>query len=97
LGRPEPGATVLDIGCGQGEFALHLQRLYPELAVWGVEYSAEGVTRGRARAAAEGLAVQFRQVDLLQPTVRDADQPPATAAVSSEVLKHVHVLQYLRA
>jgi len=89
LGRPHAGSVVLDIGCGQGEFALHLQRLYPDLAVWGVEYSAEGVARGQARAAAEGLPVQFRQVDLLQPTVRGAEQPAATAAVCSEVLEHV--------
>ena len=45
LGRPPAGSTVLDIGCGQGEFALHLQRSHPDLAVWGVEYSAAGVAR----------------------------------------------------
>jgi len=89
MGRPPLGATVLDIGCGQGEFALDLQRRYPDLAIWGVEYSAEGVARGRSRAEAEGLKVQFRQVDLLQPTALGADQPPATTAVCSEVLEHV--------
>jgi SAM-dependent methyltransferase len=89
LGRPQHGSTVLDIGCGQGEFALHLQRLYPDLAIWGVEYSAEGVVRGQRRAAAEGLAVQFRQADLLQPTALAVGQPAATSAVCSEVLEHV--------
>ena len=42
LGRPPAGATVLDIGSGQGQFALRLQAMYPDLAVWGVDNSAEG-------------------------------------------------------
>ena len=28
LGRPPAGATVLDIGSGQGEFAIHLRETY---------------------------------------------------------------------
>jgi SAM-dependent methyltransferase len=89
LGRPPAGATVLDIGSGQGEFATYLQTAYPDLRVWGVEYSAEGVARSRARAQSEGLAAEFRQVDLLQPTTLADGQPPATFAVCSEVLEHV--------
>jgi SAM-dependent methyltransferase len=89
LGRPAAGSTVLDIGSGQGEFAIHLQKLYPELAIWGVEYSASGVERSQARADADGLKTTFRQVDLLQPTSLPADQPAATSAICSEVLEHV--------
>ena len=51
LGRPPAGATVVDIGSGQGEFALDLQRRYPDLDIWGVEYSAAGVARGCAGCA----------------------------------------------
>jgi SAM-dependent methyltransferase len=90
LGRPAAGSIVLDIGSGQGEFALHLQRLYPDLSVWGVEYSALGVQRSQGVADAEGLGVRFRQVDLLQPTALPADQPAATSAICSEVLEHVN-------
>jgi len=89
LGRPPAGATVLDIGSGQGQFALRLQAMYPDLAVWGVDYSREGVARGRELAAQQGSAAEFRQVDLLQPTVRADGQPMATHAVCSEVLEHV--------
>ena len=89
LGRPEAGSTVLDIGSGQGEFAVHLKQLYPDLSVWGVEYSALGVDRSRALAAAAGVPIEFRQVDLLRPTILPTDQPAATAAVCSEVLEHV--------
>jgi SAM-dependent methyltransferase len=89
LGRPPAGSTVLDIGSGQGQFALRLQGRYPDVAVWGVEYSAEGVARSRTHAAQRGSAAQFRQVDLLQPTAVADGQSPATHAVCSEVMEHV--------
>jgi SAM-dependent methyltransferase len=89
LGRPPGGSTVLDIGSGQGQFALRLQAMYPDLAVWGVDYSREGVVRSREHAAQRCSAAEFRQVDLLHHTALADGQPPATHAVCSEVLEHV--------
>jgi 2-polyprenyl-3-methyl-5-hydroxy-6-metoxy-1,4-benzoquinol methylase len=89
LGRPPTGSTVLDIGSGQGEFALHYQRAFPDLLVSGVEYSSAGVERARAHAAKEGSAVRFWQADLLTPTELPPGQQPATFAICSEVLEHV--------
>ena len=89
LGRPPARATMLDIGSGQGQFALRLQELYPDVAMWGVDNSAEGVARSRQHAARRGSAAKFRQVDLLQPTTLADGQPPAAYAVCSEVLEHV--------
>jgi 2-polyprenyl-3-methyl-5-hydroxy-6-metoxy-1,4-benzoquinol methylase len=89
LGRPPAGAAVLDIGSGQGEFAIHLREMYPDLAVWGVEYSSAGVERSRAAAAARGAKVSFTQLDLLQPVTLGPGQPAADCAVCSEVLEHV--------
>jgi SAM-dependent methyltransferase len=89
LGRPQAGATVLDIGSGQGNLAIHLRETYPDVAVWGVEHSATGVERGRAAAAAHGVEVSFTQLDLLQPVTLDPGQPAAAYAVCSEVLEHV--------
>jgi SAM-dependent methyltransferase len=89
LRRPPAGSTVLDIGSGQGQLALRLQTLYPDVAVWGVDYSAHGIGRSRELAAQRGCAAKFRQVDLLQPTTLADGQPPATYAVCSEVLEHV--------
>ena len=89
LGRPPAGSTVLDIGSGQGQFALRLQALYPDVSVWGVENSAAGVALSREHAAQRGSAATFRQVDLLQPAKPAEGQPPATHAVCSEVLEHV--------
>jgi SAM-dependent methyltransferase len=89
LGDLPAGSTFLDIGSGQGEFALHFQRLRPDVAVWGVEYSAEGVNRGQKLAVAEGLGAQFRQLDLLKPAALTDGQPAASYALCSEVLEHV--------
>lgn len=89
LTRPLAGSVVLDIGSGQGEFAVYLKRLYPDLTIWGAEYSARGVELGRVTAKASGLDVKFRQADLLQPVTLEAGQPPAQYAVCSEVLEHV--------
>lgn len=89
LGRPPPGSTVLDIGSGQGELAIHLATIYPDVNVWGVEYSKAGVHRSRAAAAESGLGVHFTQCNLLEPVRPDPDRPPATHAVCSEVLEHV--------
>jgi len=89
LGVLPVGATLLDIGCGQGELAIFLRETYPDVAVWGVDYSAAGVQRGRAAAAARGADVTFVQRDLLQPVALAAGQPAAQYAVCSEVLEHV--------
>jgi len=89
LGRPPAGATVLDIGSGQGEFAIHLRETYPDLVVCGVEYSAAGVERSRAAAAERRADVSFTQLDLMQPVTLQPGRPAAGYAVCSEVLEHV--------
>lgn len=89
LGRPPAGSTVLDIGSGQGQFALWLQRMFPDITVWGVEYSATGVERSRRMAEREDVPASFRQADLLRPVRLAHGQEPATFAVCSEVLEHV--------
>ena len=90
LGPLPEGAVVLDIGSGQGQFAVDLQAANPQASVFGVEYSAEGVRRG-ARRSPSGTACRrtFYERNLLEPVARDPQQPPATHAVCSEVLEHV--------
>jgi len=96
LGRLADGAKVLDIGSGQGELAAILRLHYPRVAIWGVEYSAEGVRRATAMAEAQHLAIRFSCRDLLKSEeVRSSERAWATHAVCSEVLEHVdepHVL-----
>jgi len=42
LGRPPAGSTVLDIGSGQGQFALRLQEMYPDVVMWASTSAQKG-------------------------------------------------------
>lgn len=58
---PRPGMSVLDIGCGTGNYSLALARL--GLNVTGVDISAAMLARAREKAGLEGLKVEFIQAD----------------------------------
>jgi SAM-dependent methyltransferase len=89
LGELPHDAVLLDIGCGQGQFALDYAADQPQVRVRGVEYSAEGVRRARESARERGLDVVFEERDLLQPVAPPPAADLATYAVCSEVLEHV--------
>jgi SAM-dependent methyltransferase len=79
-------ARVLDIGSGQGDFAVELLRRHPGTELLGLEVSEAGVEI----AARKAPAASFVQRDLLQAGDPPADQREwATHAVCSEVLEHV--------
>jgi 2-polyprenyl-3-methyl-5-hydroxy-6-metoxy-1,4-benzoquinol methylase len=90
LGRPGPGARILDIGSGQGELILRLSERFPDAECRGIEYSESGVHRSRRMAAQLGVPVRFTQRDLLHAAdVDSSDQAWASHALCSEVLEHV--------
>ena len=57
----QAGQRVLDVACGNGNAALAAARCGCE--VTGIDYVPELLERGRARAAAEGLEVEFAEGD----------------------------------
>lgn len=57
----EPGTTVLDVGCGAGQIAIPMARA--GVHVTGIDIATNLVADARARAAEEGLTVQFDEGD----------------------------------
>jgi 23S rRNA (uracil1939-C5)-methyltransferase len=90
---PSPGAHVLDLFSGLGNFALPIARL--GAAVTGIEGSAALVERARENARANGLAAAFAVGDLfdaafcarLPPSDAVLVDPPREGAI--EVVKAI--------
>lgn len=54
---------LVDLGCGWGELLLRAAARAPGLRVTGVDTDVTGLGRGRAAAAARGLAADFTEAD----------------------------------
>ena len=96
LGRARAPVRVLELGSGQGDFALELLRRYPGIELVGLDRSQTGVAISQRKAP----AAAFFMCDLEQPFGLAARFSGwATHAVCSEVLEHVGdpaiVLQHL--
>lgn len=67
LGRPRPGSSLLDAGCGRGGSSLLLAERYPALAVRGVTLSGYQASAARIAARARGLSgrVRFSKASML--------------------------------
>ncbi|MEO3862738.1 methyltransferase domain-containing protein [Acrocarpospora sp. B8E8] len=63
--QAEPGARVLDLGCGLGASSITLARAYPRVQVHGVDLDKTSVEEAQLAAAAAGVAdrVTFEQGD----------------------------------
>jgi SAM-dependent methyltransferase len=59
--EPRPGARVLDVATGTGHVAIAAARRFGDVV--GIDYVPALVATARRRAAAEGLAVDFREAD----------------------------------
>ncbi|HHW44329.1 methyltransferase domain-containing protein [Desulfofundulus thermobenzoicus] len=67
--EPRPGMSVLDIGCGTGNYSLELARR--GLKVTGLDISPGMLAKAAARAQVEGLPVEFVLGDAGQLPFRD--------------------------
>lgn len=66
--------TVLDIGCGWGEFMLRLLEAIPAATGIGIDRNEEDIVRGRANAATRGLTDRVR---FIQESAVDTGHGPA--------------------
>ncbi len=83
--RLDASATVIDMGCGTGAFALHAARCYR--TVYAVDVSRAMLGRARRKAKRAGLGnIVFRHGGFL--TYEHAD-PPTDAVVSVAALHHL--------
>ncbi len=57
----QPGATVLDVGCGPGLYCTRLARR--GLRVTGVDFSATALNYARTQAERDGLSIEYRLAD----------------------------------
>lgn len=65
------GARVLDAGCGTGVLAMDLARRGAEVVA--IDLSPTLVDHARERAVAEGLTIDFRSGDMLDPALGSFD------------------------
>lgn len=59
-------ASVLDLGCGRGDFLRHLRRKYPELSLVGLDISSQDLQDGIQFVQGDVLSLEFpRQFDVV--------------------------------
>lgn len=62
-------ARILDIGAGSGCIALALKKAFPKAEVTGIDASADAIATAERNARANGLAVDWKCIDILDPAV----------------------------
>lgn len=55
----QPGYRVLDIGCGTGTLAILSKRLYPDVAIVGIDPDPKALARARRKASRAAISIQF--------------------------------------
>lgn len=69
LYSPQPGAIILDAGCGTGNFSIKLAQA--ECVVTGIDISADMLALARNKADQLGFAIDFQEMDMNSITYPD--------------------------
>lgn len=80
------GKSVLEIGCGRGDFAIWLAGKYENSTVTGVDFSESAIATARERAASAKSGAQFKVEDAEALSFGDAS---FDYVVSCECMEHV--------
>jgi len=86
-------ARIVDLGCGFGKSTWPLKRAFPRAEVIGVDLAAPCLALACARAAAQGLAIRFRQADAANTGLETG----SAGLVTATMLIHELPLQALAA
>jgi 2-polyprenyl-3-methyl-5-hydroxy-6-metoxy-1,4-benzoquinol methylase len=82
--QPTKGMRLIELGCGSGRVLTYVKILFPELEVWGVDYSAAGIEYAKKTYGSYGVIFKHTsaQDTALKPRYFDF-------VVSSHVIEHV--------
>jgi len=71
---PQPGETIVDVGCGTGSFAIMLKKAFPATSVIAIDPDAEVLHLATAKASRAGVVIDWRQgfADMLADDLAEA-------------------------
>lgn len=78
------GMRLIELGSGSGRPLTYLKSLFPELEVWGVDYSEHGVKYAKASYGKKG--VKFKHVPAQDTSLKDGY---FDFVISSHVIEHI--------
>lgn len=70
---PQPGETIVDVGCGTGSFAVMLKKEHPHVTIVGVDPDTEALAIARAKADAARVDIVWEQGFARDVAGRSAD------------------------
>lgn len=85
LFKPEKGSKILDIGCGTGNFSIKLEKM--GFKVVGIDISGEMLEAARKKARAEGLEIEFYEMDIYSMKFQDEAFDGAISMAAFEFIK----------